>query len=143
MAAQRERPQYGVNAGDQPKGKRGNERGESCTGEKKNDMMFKRNFHPPASHDDWGWVGKEQNQIEMKIFDIVKYRRTLAIIIDLPTPTTCQVFFEEHPKKFNVNFAEGHEIEPLQMPEDFNKADLCEAVKLFQVFSQKINLPTE
>jgi hypothetical protein len=79
----------------------------------------------------------------MKIFDIVEYRQNLAIITDLPTPTTCKVFFEEYRGKFNVIGAKQSEVEPLRMPEDFTRDAACESICLFQKFSQMLNLPTQ
>lgn len=77
----------------------------------------------------------------MKIFDVVEYKRTLAIITDLPTPETCKVFYQAAGGEYVVHGAAITEVERLQMPEDFTKGLLCEAVRLFQVFSQMLNPP--
>lgn len=79
----------------------------------------------------------------MKIFDLVEYKRTLAIITDIPTPETCKVFYQAAGGEYVVHGAAIIDVDPLQMPEDLTKGGLCEAVRLFQVFSQMLNLPTE
>jgi hypothetical protein len=76
---------------------------------------------------------------EMKIFDMVEYNRTLAIVTDIPSPETCKVFYEERAGKFTVHGVGAREVKPLQIPEDFTKGALCEAVQLFQIFS-RLNL---
>ena len=79
----------------------------------------------------------------MVIFDVVTYKRTLAIITDLPTPETCKVFYQADGGEYVVQGAAITDVEPMQTPEHFTKGGLYEAVRLFQVFCQKLNLPTE